>query len=245
MHHGFIIVVRSPYGIAGFKLSSSDTVQVAQSPVSWTHTGCDQPNTKAVQTTKCIFGYSVVVCSYHVLTPPPHQQITPTERQGASDEAHAALGYGGRLRAYMLCTSLHGAPALVCVLVRWCVCPDGNWHKKRGGAFPILRAWAITSQFEFFLHLWMSLHGPKKRLLCSQAPLQKLKSRNTRHASEELHEPELPLTSSKLAGVPAPVNSLTPDEVIAKLLLVNIKWIAKRSNVMYMVLACDCCKINT
>lgn len=63
MHHGFIILVHSPYGIVGFELSSSDTVQVVQSPVSRTHTGCDQPNTKTVQTTKCIFGYSVVVCS--------------------------------------------------------------------------------------------------------------------------------------------------------------------------------------
>lgn len=29
----------------------------------------------------------------NVLTPPPYQQITPTERQGGSDEAHAALGF--------------------------------------------------------------------------------------------------------------------------------------------------------
>lgn len=63
MHHGFIILARSPYGIVGFKVLSSDWVQVAQSPVSWTHTGCDQPNTKTVRTTKCILGYSVVVCS--------------------------------------------------------------------------------------------------------------------------------------------------------------------------------------
>lgn len=54
---------RAPYGTVGFKLSSSDTEQVAQSPVSHTHSGCDQPNAKAARTTKCISGYSVVVCS--------------------------------------------------------------------------------------------------------------------------------------------------------------------------------------
>lgn len=34
MHHGFIILARSPYGIVGVKVLSSDWVQVAQSPVS-------------------------------------------------------------------------------------------------------------------------------------------------------------------------------------------------------------------
>lgn len=33
MHHSFIMLMRGPYGIVGFKLSSSDWVQVAQSPV--------------------------------------------------------------------------------------------------------------------------------------------------------------------------------------------------------------------
>ena len=55
MHCGFIILMHSPYGIVAFKLSASDTVQVVQSPVSWTHTGWDQPNTKSVWTAKCYF----------------------------------------------------------------------------------------------------------------------------------------------------------------------------------------------
>lgn len=57
-----------------------------------------------------------------VLTPPPYQQITPTESQGGSDEAHTVLGFGGELcerGVYVLCVF---APEFVCILAR----VDGN-----------------------------------------------------------------------------------------------------------------------
>lgn len=126
----------------------------------------------------------------------------------------------------------------ICVpdLVRILAWPDGNWHKKHGSVLPFLRTCAITSQFEC-LHLWMYLHDLRKNYcacrLLSKISVDKMANQLL---CEEMNEQELSLTSSMLRRVRL-------SEMMAKLLLVNIKW-AANINVIYMMLSCDCCEIN-
>lgn len=218
MHHGFIILARSPYGIVGFKLSSSDTVQLAQSPVGWTHTGCDQPNAKAVRTTKCISGIFCCCLLINVLSPHLTNKSLPQRDKEWAVKRTLLWAFGG-VWIIRLCIC---AADLVCVLAR----PDGNWHKKRGSVFLFLWARAITSQLEL-LHLCVDLHGLRNDYCARRLRSKIIDKMANQIQSEELNEPELPFDFLWAYGSAVTSELLILDEVIAKLLLVNIKSICK------------------
>ena len=122
------------------------------------------------------------------------QQITPTERRGVSDEAHALLWF---FDGWVCMEYTTGArmllQTLVCVRARpRCVIDS----KKRGGVFSFPVAMSHNVPQLELLHLWMFLHRPKKNDYCAQrASAPKFLSTRWRTGSslKGLKEPELTL----------------------------------------------------
>lgn len=140
------------------------------------------------ETTKCIFGTFCCCLLINVLIPPPHQQITPTERHRASDESHTAWADSdGCVRVCVMHKSFASFHVCMCcnprrVLLRALMAAD---IRNTAVFFPFLQAQTISSQFEF-LHL-----GALAQHFAAKFPLNNT-AEQIRYG--ELNEQELPLT---------------------------------------------------
>lgn len=197
MHNGFIMLTHSPYGSVGFKLSSSDTVRVAQSPASlksyrvWSskHKECANHNKK-----KNIFlDILLLFAQWSVNSPTLTTNHPHGETRSERWSTHCS-GLWWMSMCVCVCVYHLHTHYLLQTFVGFLARPDGNRHKKRGGVFPFLWACAITSQFEF-LHLLMHLHRPKKT---TTVPADRIN-----HREMDEWAPSRPLTS---ASPPSSVN---------------------------------------